>query len=381
MLPHRRDFLRTSFGAVGALGLHLAIPGNHRLFGPGPRGRDLPGPSSAPMRILILGGTGFIGPHQVEYALARGHTLTLFNRGRTNTHLFPDVERLVGDRDDDLESLKGREWDVVIDNSASIPRWVRQSAGLLEGATNRYIYVSSISAYAAFDTPGMDEDDPVGTIDDPNVEEITGATYGPLKALCEQEARDAFGVDRATIVRPGLIVGPMDPTDRFTYWPVRIDRGGEVMAPGTPDDPVQVIDARDLTGWMIRCAENAVTGTFNATGQPTPMGQMLDEIRTGLGSDAEFTWVDAEFLGAHGVLPWQHMTAWIPPSGGFEGFGRVSIQRALDAGLTFLQMTRTARDTVDWWNEQPEERRAEPRAGLPAEREAEVLAAWHAREG
>ena len=331
------------------------------------------------MRILILGGTGFIGPHEVRYARRRGHTLTLFNRGKTNPQLFPDVEKLRGDRDNDLKSLEGREWDVVIDNSASIPRWVRQSAGLLSASARQYIYVSSISAFADFSQPEMDETAPVATIEDPTIEEITGETYGALKALCEQEAEAAFP-GRATIVRPGLIVGPGDPTDRFTYWPVRVDRGGEVMAPGTPEDPVQNIDARDLTAWMIRLAEEEVTGTFSGTGHSMGIGTMLTEMREALSSDASFTWVDADFLAEHDVQPWGQMTTWVSPRDGYEGFGRMSIERALAAGLEFRPLGDTTRDTVEWWNALPEERRASPRAGLPAERETEVLAAWHARE-
>jgi 2'-hydroxyisoflavone reductase len=320
--------------------------------------------------------------HQVEYALARGHTVTLFNRGRTNPELFPDVEKLVGDRNDDLTALEGGEWDVVIDNSASIPRWVRQSAQLLKDSAGLYMFTSSISAFADFTTAGMDETAPVGVLEDPTVEEITGETYGPMKAACEQEAEKAFP-GRATIVRPGLIVGPWDPTDRFTYWPVRIDRGGEVMAPGDGTDPVQIVDGRDLGAWMIRLAEEGHTGIYNATGPASRMtiSEMLEGIRGATGSDATFTWVDAGFLEEHEVQPWMQMTVWVPSTGEFAGLAQVNCEKAIAAGLAFRPLAETARDTLAWWKTLPAERREEPRAGCPPELEAKVLAAWHAREG
>jgi len=372
MATSRREVLQVSVAAGGALGLGLA----------GPAGAARPPVAKAgrPLRILVLGGTKFIGPHLVEHALARGHEVTLFNRGKTNPHLFPELTRLKGDRDNDLKSLEGREWDAVIDNSASIPRWVRQSAGLLKDAAKLYLFTSSISVYADYSKPGMDESGAVGVLEDPTVEEITGETYGPLKALCEQEARQAFG-DGAIVVRPGLIVGPRDPSDRFTYWPVRIARGGEVMAPGDPTDPVQFIDVRDLAEWYVALVERGEGGLFNATGPGSPlsMAEMLYGIRAVTSAAVSFTWVEAGFLAANEVYAWQHMTTWVPPSEGYEGFSRVDCSRAIKSGLRFRPLAETARDTLDWWNGLPEERRSEPRAGLPAEKETEVLAAWHAR--
>ncbi len=383
MSTSRRDFVRLSAIAVGGLGVGPLARG---VAGARGAGRAVAASLEAPraeesLRILVLGGTSFLGVHQVTYALERGHTVTLFNRGRTNLQLFPDVEKLRGDRSDDLTALLGGEWDVVIDNSASIPRWVRDSAQLLRSSARQYIYTSSISVYAGFGEIGLDESAPLGTLDDPTVEEITGETYGPLKALCEQEAEKAFP-GRATIVRPGLIVGPRDPTDRFTYWPVRIHRGGEVMAPGDPSDPVQFVDGRDLGAWMIRLAEGDVTGVFNATGPASPMtiGEMLHGIRGVTNGDATFTWVDADFLAEHDVRPWMDMTVWVPPRVGFEGFARVECGRAIAEGLTFRPLAETARDTLEWFQTLPEERRSRTRAGLPAEREADVLAAWHSRE-
>jgi len=367
----RRDFIQTTAIAGGGLGLGLA--GCAKSEGGVRRARK-------PLRILILGGTSFIGPAQVEYALARGHTITLFNRGRTNTHLFPEVEKLLGDRDNDIDALRDREWDVVLDNHPSIPRWVRMTAELLRDSVGHYVFVSSLSAYADFSVIGQDENGPAATIDDPTIEQVTGATYGGLKALCEQEAEKAFP-GRATNIRPGLIVGPGDRSDRYTYWPVRIDRGGEVLAPGDPLDPVQVIDVRDLGEWMIHVAEESIFGLFNATGpeEPMPIGDMMTTIREAIGSEATFTWVNADFLQAQRVMPWSHMPVWSPPRDGMEGFGRFDCSKAVAAGLTYRPHEITARDTLAWHKTRPEEERTRMRAGLPAEREAEVLAAWHDR--
>ncbi len=365
----RRDFLRSCAVAGGALGLGM-IPGAQS-------GRAM-SKSADPLRILILGGTSFIGPHQVRYAVERGHTVTLFNRGRTNPQLFPELEKLRGDRDGDLEALKGREWDAVIDNSAMIPRWVRDSAQLLKDAAGQYLYVSTLSVYQGYPEPGMDESAPVQTIDDPTIEQVNGRTYGPLKALCEQEAERAFP-GRAAIVRPGLIVGPGDRTDRWTYWPVRIARGGEVLAPGDPGDLVRYIDARDLAEWCVHMLEAREAGVYNAVGPRShlSMAEMLYGIRAITSVGISFTWADADFLAEHEVRPWSHMPAWLPPRDGNVGYGSISRERAIAKGLSFRPLAVTARDTLDWWQSLPEERRASPRAGLSAEREKEVLAAWH----
>jgi len=379
----RRQFVQMSAMAAGAAGLASAASGD-ATTGPAPR-------ASRSLKLLVLGGTGLIGPPMVEYALARGHEVTLFNRGKTNVGLFPDLEKLVGDRNGDLASIeaevaKKRRWDAVIDNTASIPRWVTQSAGLLSKSADVYLYTSSISAYAAHDTPGADETAPVGTIspeDEAKVagpQDITGENYGPLKARCEDEARTAFP-DAAIVVRPGLIVGPGDYSDRFTYWPRRVARGGEVLAPGTPDDPVQFIDCRDLGEWYIRLVEDRAFGTYNATGPRSPMtiAGLLHGIRATLDNDISFTWVPADFLEGHEVQAWTEMTVWVPPVEEYAGFGAASIERAKAAGLDFRPLATTTRDTLTWWNDQPEDRRAKPRAGLDADKEAKVLAAWHAR--
>lgn len=339
-----------------------------------------------PQRILILGGTKFLGPALVEFARSRGHTVTLFNRGRTNPGLFPDVEKLQGNRDPDkdegLKALQGRQWDAVVDTSGYVPRVVKASAELLAPNVGHYAFVSSISVYADMDTYDIPETAAVATVEDPATEEV-GKHYGALKALCEGAAEAAMP-GRVLNVRPGLIVGPDDPTDRFTYWPVRVSRGGEVLAPGDGKDPIQVIDVRDLAAFIILNVERRTAGVFNATGPkpPVPMRELLEKAKAVTGSDAAFTWVDAAFLEKQGVHAWQHMPAWIPRSGEAElGKGRVSIEKAVAAGLTFRPLEDTMRDTVAWFKTLPPERQAKLGAGVTPEREKEVLAAWHQEQG
>ena len=331
MSTSRRDFLRTSAAIGGALSLGVtrdataAAAPKRSTAPPDPSRQGAP----TPLRVLILGGTGFIGPHQVRYARERGHTVTLFNRGKTNPGLFPDVEKLQGDRAvGDYASLKGRDWDVVIDNPTTIPRWVRQAGEVLKGHTRQFLFISTMSVYATNDKPDRDESDALATTTEPESEDAR-RLYGPLKALSEGEATKAFG-DRTTIVRPGLIVGPGDLSDRFTYWPVRLQRGGEVLAPGTPSDPAQVIDARDLAEFVVHCCENGTTGTFNACGPRSPLmlGEMLGGIRAVMVTDAFLTFVDADFLAEQKVRPWSDMPVWIPPRGATAGFMRRKIGRA-----------------------------------------------------
>jgi nucleoside-diphosphate-sugar epimerase len=369
----RRRFIQLSATATAALALERA-----NLFA---------AKTAKPLRILILGGTGFTGPFQVRYALARGHKVTTFNRGKTHPNeLPPDVEQLVGDRNGKLDALKGRQWDVVIDNPTSVPVWVRDAAQILKGNVDRYIFISTISVYADTSKPGMDENSPLAAYHGKDAMKETReniiaskfALYGPLKALSEAEAEKWFP-GKALIIRPGLIVGPRDETDRFTYWPVRIDRGGEVLAPGTPADPVQFIDARDLAEWTIRMAENEETGIYNATGpaEKLGIGGMLEAIKAANHSKANFTWVSAEFLENRKVSPWSDLPVWIPPIGEDAGAAQISNKRAIAKGLTFRSLAETARDTLAWFKSQPPERQAKLRAGLTAEREKEVLAAWH----
>jgi 2'-hydroxyisoflavone reductase len=339
--------------------------------------------AAEPKTILMLGGTGFLGPQTVEAALRRGYIVTLFNRGKTRPGLFPDLEKLHGDRDkDDLKALQGRKWDAVVDTSANVPRWVKKAAEVLGPNIGHYLYISSISAYADLSKPGCDETAPLATIADATTEKIDGQTYGALKALTEKAAETAMS-GKVTVVRPGLIVGPEDPSDRFTYWPVRVAHGGEVLAPGSPDDPIQLIDVRDLGEFIIRLIDNKTMGVFNALGpdQKLTMGRTLDACKEIAHSDASFTWADAEFLEKQGVHAWSDMPAWVPSGGETAGFARVSNARALKAGLTFRPITETAKATLDWFRTLPQDRQAKLRAGLTPERETKVLSAWKSRAG
>jgi 2'-hydroxyisoflavone reductase len=384
MPTSRREFLRIAAATGGAL-----LGARHSALGARPRpspGRwgwaeyRVPSAESRALRILILGGTGFIGPYQVRYALDRGHTITLFNRGRTNPQLFPGVEKLVGDRAGDLTALEGREWDVVIDNSATNPEWVERSARLLAPKVKQYVFVSTRSVYFDTSRVPMTIDAPVFTRENTPVEPGKPLPYGLAKALAEKEAQRYFP-GRALIVRPGLIVGPGDLTDRFTYWPVRIERGGEVLAPGDGTDPVQVIDARDLSEWMIRLVEQGVAGVYNAVGprNPRSFAELLHGIKAVTTSEATLTWVDADFLAEHRVRPYVEMPVWMPARGARAGFARFDLSREIALGLTFRPLAVTAKDTLDYYHAQPPERRTALRAGITPEREAEVLAAWHAR--
>ncbi len=368
----------------------------------GGQGAGSPRPEDRPLRILVMGGTGFLGPHFVEAALARGHRLTLFNRGKTHPERFSDpryaaIEQLQGDRKTDLSALEGEQrWDAVLDTSAYIPADVTRSARLLAPRIGQYLLVSTISVYARNDIVDMDEDAELIRLPDPTVTEVTGETYGGLKALCEAAARAELP-GGTTVVRPGLIVGPGDTTDRFTYWPARADRGGEILGPGSPAAPTQFIDARDLAAFLLRLLETRTLGTFNADAPAgaLTMGAVLDasrEVARSMsvhhcitapcpqppGAQSSVTWVPADFLEAQGVSAWQDMPAWIPARGEYAGFGRTRTTRAQAAGLRYRPLEDTVRDTLEWWRAQPESRRAQPKAGLAPEREADVLRAWHA---
>lgn len=385
MTTSRRDFLNLSGLAISAVGLG----GLPSLGAPAPAANQArearqaePRPSKAPkpLRILVLGGTGFIGPHQVRYAIARGHQVTLFNRGKTNPGLFPEVEKLQGDRAaGDYASLKGRNWDAVIDNPTTLPRWVRQASEALKTHVKQYVFISTISVYAKNDATNADESAEVATTTEPESEDAR-KYYGPLKALSEKEAEKAFP-GHAAVIRPGLIVGQGDLSDRFTYWPARLDRGGEVLAPGNPTDPVQIIDARDLAEFTIRVCEDGTTGIYNCTGPRSrlTMAEMLGGVRAVTASAAFLTWVPADFLSEQSVRPWVDMPVWVPPSGESAGFATRSIARALSKGLTFRPLAATAKDTLEFYNSEPEDRKAKLRAGLAPAREKEVLTAWRAR--
>jgi nucleoside-diphosphate-sugar epimerase len=342
-----------------------------------------------PLRILILGGTGFTGPHQVRYALGRGHQITLFNRGK-QPHEWPGaVEELIGDRNTgDLKALEGREWDVCIDNPTTLPFWVRDAGRVLHGKIKHYVFISTISVYADNLKPA-DESAPIAGYSGKDAMAETmeslranSELYGPLKAASEKNAETQFP-GKTTIIRPGLIVGPGDETDRFTYWPVRLARGGEVLAPGDGSDPVQIIDARDLAEWTIRMAETRTLGTFNATGPKHPllMREMLTGVATAIHADAKPIWVPTDFLESEKVEAWSDMPVWVPARGETAGFAKRSIAKALAAGLTFRPLDTTAADTLAWFEQQLAERQAKLRSGLTPAREEEVLLKWKAASG
>jgi 2'-hydroxyisoflavone reductase len=375
-MTSRRDFVKAA--SLGVAGI-AAAPHSSAAA-------ETAGAPARPLRILILGGTGFTGPHQVRYALARGHKLTLFNRGRQPKAWPGEVEELLGDRNTgDLKALEGREWDVCIDNPTTLPFWVRDAGKVLRGKVRQYVFISTVSVYAANDKP----DDETAALlryegADPMAETIETLRakpplYGPLKATSEAEAVRQFGAS-TTIIRPGLIAGPGDETDRFTYWPVRMARGGEVLATGDGSDPVQFVDARDLAEWTVRMAETRTTGVFNATGpaHELVMRDMLAGIAAATRADARYTWVPADFLEAQQVSAWTDLPVWVPSQGDSGGFARRKIDRAVRAGLTFRPLATTAVDTLAWFRQQPEARQAKPKTGLTPVREAEVLSAWKA---
>jgi 2'-hydroxyisoflavone reductase len=383
MTLDRRNFLKTSAIIGGALG--LGIPSlAHALNADGVDERALvPQTKPAPLRILILGGTGFIGPYQVQYALDRGHKVTLFNRGQRNPGLFPNVPRLVGDRNlpDGHKALEQGEWDVVIDNPTTNPKWVRDAGQALKGRTKHYIFVSTISVFSD-NSKSVDENGPLHTPTDVEAAFNTAPqAYGPNKVASEMEAKKQFG-NNVTIVRPGLIVGAGDLSDRFSYWPVRIEKGGEILAP-MPEDPVQYVDAKDLSEWIVRLAENKTYGTFNATGPSTPtnIGEMLYGIKAVMTTNAQFVWVPHEFLTANEVRGWSELPVWLPPVGRTAGFSRVDCSRAWAAGLTFRPLADTVIDTLKWYHARPAAEQERLRAGIAPAKEKTVIAAWKAKEG
>jgi 2'-hydroxyisoflavone reductase len=332
------------------------------------------------MKLLVLGGTVFLGRHLVDSALRRGHEVTLFTRGKSNPDVYPEVEKLQGNRDGNMEALQGRTWDAVLDTSGYVPRIVKASADLLAPAANLYCFISTISVYADFSRPNFDEDTTLGTLQDETVEEVGGATYGPLKVLCEKAVQEAFP-GRSLIIRPGLIVGPLDHTDRFTYWPRRIAQGGEVLAPGDGNDPVQIIDGRDLADWTISMVERGATGVYNATGPATPLTikEVVDQCLDTTGSGANITWVSTEFLKEKEVQPWGDLPSWIPAEGPLAYMQSADIGRALANGLTFRPLSETILDTLAYLAGRPTG--PDLKAGLSRDREKELLAEWHSREG
>lgn len=380
MRTSRRDLLKLSALAAAS----AALPTLATASPAAPVAR-----AAKSLDILILGGTGFTGPFQVQYALARGHKVTLFNRGRRPSLEWPgEVEQLHGDRDTgDLKALEGRKWDVCIDNPTSLPFWVRDAGRVLAGNVGHYLFISTISVYADGSRPGIEEGAPLAPYRGADAMAETRESlladmenlYGPLKALSEAEARKQFG-ERTTIVRPGYIVGPRDETDRFTYWPHRVAQGGEILVPGDGADPVQVIDGRDLGEWMIRLAENRTFGVFNAVGPDYVMGTdaMVHGCHAVTGGPATFTHVPASFIEQHDAA----FPIWVPDTHPrYGGYGAVSNAAAIAAGLTFRPFATTVADLLAWFRSLPAERQHKLRAGPSREQEAALLKAWHARTG
>lgn len=379
--PDRRHFLGTAAGAaIATLGASV-LPSTASATAARP-------PSNHPLRILILGGTSFLGPHQIAYALGRGHTVTTFTRGRTeptvHRRLFGEVEQLVGDRDSDLSALRSRRWDAVIDNSGQKVEWATEAAELLRDTVDLYLYTSSTGVYYPYLGTDIDESTEVAMETPPEVGDGDGAyNYGVMKARSESEVRRVFGEERAIIVRPTYIFGPGDRTDRFTYWPVRLDRGGDVLIPG-PDDAVQYIDVRDVASWMIRLIEARNAGTFNAAGpaRPTTMETFVHGAHAAFSSPVTFVPIpDRDFLAEHGI---RFSVPWIPPVGNNYGSASASVDKALANGLAYTPLAEGVRDTLEWWASGvvPEDRRERMMSGERSlmARESEVLSAWRARQ-
>jgi len=369
-MTNRRKFIHAAAALAAAIPFARALADEKT---------DVAKPAGGKLKLLIMGGTGFIGPHIVAAAVKRGHTITLFNRGKTHPGLFPDLEKLHGDRKTDLSALEGRKWDAVVDTAAYIPGDVTRSATLLAPNVGQYLLVSTVSVYAKLDKPGLDESAPLATTTEPDAQKVTNENYGALKVLCEKAAEAALP-GRVCVIRPGLIVGPGDNSDRFTYWPVRVARGGEVLAPDKPGDFVQFIDARDLADFIVLCLERKTFGTFNADAQAgsITIGALLDTCKKVTKSDAQFTWVDPKFLEEQKIGPWADLPVWIPAEGDDAGFGQVSAAKAKAAGLTYTPLADTVNDTLTWFKTEPAEHQAKLKAGLTAEREAAALKAWHA---
>ena len=362
----RRSFLGTTLGAVAAASVSRPS---------GLRAAEQASPSAG-MDILILGGTGFIGPHVVSRMLERGHNVTLFNRGRSNTHLFPEAEKLVGDRNGDVAALEGRTWDAVLDNSGYTPDQVKLTVDLLAGSVDQYLFTSTRAVYRDFTADVMDEDATLG----PDLPEDQWEGYGPMKVLAERVVEEGFG-ERTLIVRPPIIVGPGDRTDRFTYWVDRIDDGGEVMAWGDPTDPVQFVDVRDLAEFYVHLLEQSTRGIFNAEGPESPLtsAELLYGIRAVTATPVSFTWVDWDFLTSRGEEPQASLPFWQPPRGRYLNYGRMDNRRAVAAGLDFRPLAVTARETLEWHRTRSLEQQTQLGRALSRDREAELLREWHDR--
>ena len=365
MSTTRRHFIQTGAAAVGALGLGGLSFASSTM--------KTTTKAAKPMRLLILGGTGFIGPHMVQTALDRGHEVSIFNRGKSNPHLFPDIEKLKGDRDGDLESLEGRDWDAVIDNTGYVPRHVKDSADLLKGHVGRYLFTSTASVYD-LGQESITEDSRLLDVPDSESEDVN-KYYGELKVLCEQAVQERFG-DAATIVRPHIVAGPGDKSDRFTYWPVRIDAGGEMICPGDPSNPVQYIDVRDLSEFCLHLVEQDTPGVYNGAGpgySELSMQEFIYAARAVTSSDVHFNWINEAFLAEHGVELFGY-PLWISVNSDYRGLARVSNERSVAQGLKLRPIAVTAKDTLEWFKSQDQARR--DKLKLHLERDAAMIDAW-----
>ena len=325
------------------------------------------------MKILIIGGKRFLGIALVEALLKAGHTPTLFNRGLTNPELFPKVKQLIGDREKDLDVLKRRKWDAVIDTCGYLPHVVKQSAEFLSTRCEMYVYISSISVYRDFANPDIDEDYELAQLEDPEDKENTGAAYGPLKALCEYEIQQHFK-GKVLVIRPGLIVGPNDPTDRFTYWPWRVSLGGDILVPAPPSSNLQFIDVRDLAAFIIKLTEKQQEGVYNVVGPKRPgnFGSLLVACREAALSDANFVWVAEPFLLRQEIAPWTELPLWVPTTDPvFSGFFNINNTKAVKEGLKFRALSETVTDILEWLETQPKSRKL--KAGLALAKEAKLL--------
>ncbi len=357
---------RDAFKVLGAAALSAAISGN--AFGK----------SSRTLKVLILGGTGFIGPHFVEDLAKNKHKVTLFNRGKRDPEAREGVEQLIGDRNGDINALKDRDWDVVIDNSGYTPKQVRATAELLKGHVKQYIFISSVAVYADFKTKGLDENSPLAVLADPTTNDVTGETYGGLKVLCEKVVEETYGKD-ATVIRPSYICGPGDHTDRFTYWPFRVSQGGEMLAPGKPGDPFQYIDVYDLSAFVVRCAENHIGGSFNLCNEPgsVTIGSLLDTSKKLTGADTKFVWASKEFLEANEIIgekaKGNYVPIWQPGEGDDAGICLVKNAKAVKKGLKCRSLESTIKATLEWQKTRPADKQ-KLRAGLTPEMESQLLA-------
>lgn len=327
------------------------------------------------MKLLLIGGTIFLGRHCVEVALRRGHEVTLFFRGKHGANLFPEAERIIGDRATDIDRLAGRKWDAVIDCCGYFPRDVVKSTDQLRDSVGRYCFISSISAYANESELGRNEGSPLATTDDVEATQVTGENYGGLKAMCEDVVRRAFG-ERALVIRPGLIVGPNDISDRFTYWPVRFDRYDRILSPNRKEQPVQVIDVRDLAEWTIDLLESNAGGDFSAAGpaEPYTWGEFMADCSRAINPKAYIVWVDEDFLLKNGVAPWSDLPMWLSKEANADGMDTIDLSKPLANGLKFRPMEDTLRDTLAYYNSLPADYK--PRTGLSREREEELIALW-----